>query len=202
MEGGVGSTWWLFSHVMVCFTLLCLSFAVAALYRLLAKPGDEAPASLGWPLRNILPGNTLGDVDPANATRAPHTPYTGFVFFSIPERDAFSSAFATAVVARSWLLPLRILVREGSMPRWLSELSACLSEFPAATIHRVTDRQFKQLGIEHVPVIIFTENDLVIEAATGLFAPNTIRNHFACAARNILAPASEAELLRENARYG
>jgi len=166
----VSGFWWITSYVLLCFTVIALSLAVGMLYRLLGKPGAIAPASLGWPLPKVVPGQPFA----ASVTATLPPLDTGFYLLTTGEMDAFPAAMSLATVAALWDYPFLIIVRDGGSPEWLAQLSPQVHE----RVVRVDAPTFDTIGTIHGPVVVFMGERRVVEAATGLMSPTAIKEHF------------------------
>ncbi len=109
---------WITSYIILILTVICLSFAVGALYRLLGKPNEKVPSSLVWPLANVMPGQRLDTVDLISAElfdlMTLKLPTEGFCLFVSEEQDMLQIIIPAISVAKMWKYPMLIITKESN----------------------------------------------------------------------------------------
>lgn len=156
---------WIASYAILSFTVLILTLAMVALYRIVG----ERPVrnEVKWPFSRVAPGAEAPSALGFGAD-------AGFVLVSTGEADCFAAAMSMVSVATSWGYPVRILVRRSSALRWLEHLPQEVDAFVA----EIAPSDFDELGVESVPVTAFVKKNRLIDAGTGLHFPSLVSEHF------------------------
>jgi hypothetical protein len=175
MNGAV----WILSYVLLAFMVLCLTFAVAALYRLVGRPGASSGAvsPLAWPL------STVGPDQPLPELRLSHRPdlsgsrvlrvEEGFCVLVPAAPHAHALISSVQLVAEAWESPLLVVL--DAEAAWPS-----IDTWPTAWRDRVMwagAGELRTLALRQ-PVIVFLREGKVVDAAAGLVSPAAVADHF------------------------
>jgi hypothetical protein len=182
---------WIVSYVVLCFAVLCIGLAVAALYRLLGHSRTATSAGLAWPFAQVMPGRPLPEL--SFQPGQPGLPKTGLVCFATGEHDGYSTAVSMAAVARAWRHDFLIAVREGGVLDWPTDLPHDLQSHLA----RIATDDFQKLGMDFAPVVALLLDGCVVEAIAGLTSPSAIRSYFVSLAMQRAPSVSTASRRRE-----
>lgn len=174
-EDCMSGTLWIISYVVLCFTVICLSLALGALYRMLGKPSAKDLPTLIWPLPKVMPGQKLDIMfEPLSSTVALKLPLTGFCLFVTEAQDMFSTITSAVIVADTWKYPLLIVTRDSEESEWFAHLPHNMQE----RVAHMSIADFQELEIKYVPTLVFLRDGRVVDAVAGLQSPSTVKDFF------------------------
>jgi hypothetical protein len=164
--------------VIIVIVMLVIAGGLVALYRevglgSLAQEGDTRrtdarPSLTGWPFGSLNVGSHFAVPS--------KEPFSGFLALCSDDQDALSDLHPAAVVAEDWGYPLLLAIAKTPQPNgWTDRLDSLPGNIGQ---YDIRSDELRSLKPARLPVVVFLNENRVLDASTGLDSTSSIATSF------------------------